>query len=337
MEETMGKNLTNSIIDRQNILNNVIAVKSMEKQLNLHGTNWKNTMWFTKEYVARLYEVDIRTIENQVSKNLEEITNNGYKVLNSAELDEFKKFAPEMHFGRKIRNLGLFSFKAVLNMAMLLRNSEKAKCIRTQMLDIVLNVLTEKTGGHRLYINQRDPSFLDASYENYRSRKAFTQALNESVDMGIYKYEYFTNEIYKAIFLENAKRYQKILRLKSRSNLRDTMYSEVLTNIAAVESGIAYDINQKAKELGRKLKKEEVDVLIHNLTQHPSMKIYIEQARSKMASRDLCFRDAYHAELQDYISSVDSEDFEKFLGEKSKSLNQQIQDHLDIFKRLKDK
>lgn len=73
--------------------------------------------------------------------------------------------------------------------------------------------------------------------------------------MGIYKYEYFTNEIYKAIFLENAKRYQKILRLKSRSNLRDTMYSEVLTNIAAVESGIAYDINQKAKELGRKLKR----------------------------------------------------------------------------------
>lgn len=67
------------------------------------------------------------------------------------------------------------------------------------------------------------------------------------------------------------------------------------------------------------------------------MKIYIEQACSKMASRDLCFRDAYHAELQDYISSVDSEDFEKFLGEKSKSLNQQIQDHLDIFKRLKDK
>lgn len=155
----MAKNLTNSIIDRQNILNNVIAVKSMEKQLNLHGTNWKGTMWFTKEYVAKLYEVDIRTIENQVSKNLEEITNNGYKVLNSTALDEFKKFAPEMNFGSKTRTLGLFSFKAVLNMAMLLRNSEKAKCIRSQMLDIVLNVLTEKTGGHRLYINQRDPSF----------------------------------------------------------------------------------------------------------------------------------------------------------------------------------
>ena len=333
----MSRDLTNSSIDRQNLLNNGIAVKSMEKQLNLHGTKWKSVTWFTKEYVAKLFDVDVRTIENQVSKNLEEITGNGYKVLKSAELEEFKRFAPEMNFGSKTRTLGLFSFKAVLNIAMLLRNSERAKQIRSRMLDIVLDVLTEKTGGHRLYINQRDPSFLDASYENYRSRRTFTQVLNEAVDMGIYKYEYFTNEIYKAIFLENAKRYQKILRLKNRTNLRDTMYSEVLTNIAAVEAGVAYEISQNAEVKDRKLTKEEVDILIHNLTQHPSMKIYIEQARAKMASRDLCFRDAYHAELQDYISSVDPEDFEKFLGEKSKSLQQQIQDHIDIFKRLKDK
>ena len=67
------------------------------------------------------------------------------------------------------------------------------------------------------------------------------------------------------------------------------------------------------------------------------MRIYIEHARSKMASRDLCFRDAYHSELQNYISSVDSDDFERFLGEKSKSLEKQIEEYIDIFKRLKDK
>ena len=155
--------------------------------------------------------------------------------------------------------------------------------------------------------------------------------------MGIYKYEYFTNQIYKAIFLENAKKYQHILRLNNKSNLRDTMYTEVLTNIASIESGVAYNIENKSNRLNRKLSKKEVDSLITNLTQHPSMKIYIEQARSKMASRDLCFRDAYHAELQNYISSLDPDDFERFLGEKSKSLEKQIEEHIEIFKRLKDK
>ena len=65
----------------------------MEKQLNLHGTNWRNTTWFTKEYVAKLYDVDVRTIENQVSKNLEEITDNGYTVLNSTALEEFNNLS----------------------------------------------------------------------------------------------------------------------------------------------------------------------------------------------------------------------------------------------------
>lgn len=331
------KDLTISKIDRQNILNNTVALKEAEKELNFHGINWQGDTWFTKENVAKLYNVDIRTIENQVSKNFNEITANGYKILNSSELNEIKKFAPEINFGRKIRNLGIFSFKAVLNLAMLLQNSEKAKEVRSKILDIVMNVLTEKTGGHRLYINQRDASFLDASYSNYKSRKLFTQALNDCVDMGAYKYEYFTNEIYKAIFRENAKSYQRILRLQNKSNLRDTMYVEVLTNIASIEAGIAYDIQEKSKEYNRKLTKDEVSDLIEKLTNHPSMHIYIEQARAKMASRDLCFRDAYHVALQDYVSSVDSEDFEKFLGEKSKSLEQQIKDHIDVFKRLKNK
>lgn len=331
------KDLTNSRIDRENILNNLVAVKKIESKLGLKGTEWHNSIWFTKEFAAHLYNVDIRTIESQVSKNYDEITANGYVVLTGTALADFKKFAPELDFGSKTRKLAIFSFRAILNLAMLIQNSPKAKEIRSLILDIVLDLLSEKTGGQRLYINQRDSSFLEASYDSYKARKQFTHALNEYVDMGIYKYEYFTNQIYKAIFLENAKKYQHILRLNNKSNLRDTMYTEVLTNIASIESGVAYNIENKSNRLNRKLSKKEVDSLITNLTQHPSMKIYIEQARSKMASRDLCFRDAYHAELQNYISSLDPDDFERFLGEKSKSLEKQIEEHIEIFKRLKDK
>lgn len=331
------KDLTISRIERENILNNAVAIKEIENKLALKGIRWHDSTWFTKEFAAQLYDVDIRTIENQVSKNLAEITENGYVILTGTTLDKFKKFAPEIDFGSKTRKLAIFSFRAILNLAMLIQTSKKAKEIRSQILDTVLNVLSEKTGGQRIYINQRDSSFLDTSYNSYKARKQFTQALNDHVDMGIYKYEYFTNQIYKAIFLENAKKYQRILRLKTRTNLRDTMYTEVLTNIAAIESGVAYDIEKNSKILCRMLSKSEVNSLITNLTNHPSMKIYIEQARTKMASRDLCFRDAYHTELQNYISSLDPDDFERFLGEKSKSLEKQIEEHIDIFKRLKDK
>ena len=329
----MKNDLTQSRIDRDNILNNPIALKEISSMLNLPGMKWQNDIWFT----AVFYGVDIRTIENQISKNIEELTQNGYRVLTSQELQSLRQFVPEIDFGHKTRNLAIISFKAFLNLAMLLQNSPKAKVIRSQILDIVIDVLTEKTGGQRLFINQRDASFLRASYGNSIARKDFTQALNTYVDMSAYKYEYFTNEIYKAIFKQNAKEYQKILRLKSRSNLRDTMYSEILTNIASIESGLAYDIEIKAKEKGRKLFKEEVENLILNLTNHPSMKIYIDDSRTKMASRDACFRDAHHTQLQEYINSVDQEDFERFLGEKSKALEDQIDEYIEVFKRLKDK
>ncbi|CAM5214079.1 hypothetical protein OURE66S_04261 [Oligella ureolytica] len=57
-----------------------------------------------------------------------------------------------------------------------------------------------------------------------------------------------------------------------------------------------------------------------------------------MASRDLCFRDALHHKLESYIQSVPEADFERFLGEKSKSLQEQLSDPetLAVFKRLKD-
>ena len=107
--------------------------------------------------------------------------------------------------------------------------------------------------------------------------------------------------------------------------------------MTAVERGAAYELEKKYKELNRKLTKEDASLVIQSLSEHPSTKTFIEQARTKMASRDLSFRDAEHKKLQNYITSVDPDDFERFLGNKSKSLEQQIREHRAIFLRLKDK
>jgi len=58
---------------------------------------------------------------------------------------------------------------------------------------------------------------------------------------------------------------------------------------------------------------------------------------SKSTVMDMAFRDALHEQLQEYISVVSQQDFEKFLGEKSKSLEERLTENMDVFIRLKDK
>lgn len=334
----MNKELTTSQIDRQNILNNHYAISTIEKDLSLGGYYWENEYWFTKSDVAKLFDIDVRTIENYLSSNETELKSNGYVVLKGLKLKAFKDaFATEIDFGRKTTNLGILSFRAVLNLSMLLTESEKARVIRSRILDIVIDVIAEKSGGHTLYINQRDPDFLERSFIESSARKEFTEALNKYVSMNTYKYAYFTDQVYKMIFKENAKEYREILQLQKKEKTRDTMYSEVLLIIASFETGLAYEITEKSKSLDRKLLPDEVDQIFDTFAAHPTHGPHLEDARIKMASRDLCFRDAYHQKLENYISTVNKEDFEKFLGEKSKDLKEQILEHKEVFDRLRDK
>ncbi len=53
----------------------------------------------------------------------------------------------------------------------------------------------------------------------------------------------------------------------------------------------------------------------------------------------LAFREALHYKLEQYIQAVPQGDFDKFLGEKSRSLQEQLSDTetLAVLKRLKDR
>ena len=56
-----------------------------------------------------------------------------------------------------------------------------------------------------------------------------------------------------------------------------------------------------------------------------------------MASRDLCFRDALHANLTEYIGAVSAEDFDRFIGDKSMELSQRLETYIEALKRLKNR
>ncbi len=330
--------LISSNIDRQNILNNPFALKQLEVTLGLGGHLYENNLVFTKSELSEIFNIEERTIERYLTNHRQELIQNGYEVLEGKKLNDFKNyFGTDINVGTKTTVLGIFKFKTVLNLAMLLTESGKAKFIRSQMLDIVISVLAEKSGGTTKYINQRDEDYLYASFQEENYRKNFTDAVDKYLAMPDWKYGYTTNCIYKAIFLENAEEYRKILDLKKKESVRDTMYAEVLTLIASFEAGLAYEIKEAAeRKESKKLSKGEFDEILAKFSEHPSQKPLLNDVRTKMASRDKCFRDALHYKLEHYISSVPEADFEKFLGEKSRSLEERIKESKEVFKRLKD-
>jgi hypothetical protein len=337
----MSKDLTASTHDRQNILNNRYALQKAEEHLNLGGVLFQGEQVFTKQQIMMLFEIGDATVERYLASNGNELKSNGYQILKGAKLKEFKEIAygTLIDEGTKMSVLGIFSFRAVLNLGMLLTESEPARLLRSRLLDIVLDVMAERAGGHTKFINQRDDSYLLAAFQEESYRRQFTNALDQYVEGNHWKYARFTNLIYQSIFHENAVEYKKVLNLAEKDQIRETMYSEVLNLIASFESGIAHELEKDSQTRGRKLTQKEAEALFSSFEQHPLFKPLILDARTKMASRDLCFREALHDKLEAYIQSVPEADFERFLGEKSRALEEQLSDPdtLAVFKRLKDR
>ena len=138
-------------------------------------------------------------------------------------------------------------------------------------------------------------------------------------------------------FREKAQEYRRVLRLDNRASVRDTFYSEVLDLIASYECGFAAAIVQETKAKGHKLSSWEVDVLFAKFESQVHWKPLVEKARNKMASRDLAFRDALHLQLKEYVLPLQREEFERFLGEKSKELSERLEEAKDVMKRLKER
>ncbi|MGB0980685.1 MAG: DNA-binding protein [Winogradskyella sp.] len=332
------KDLISSNIDRQNILNNPLVLSNLRDYFGVPGMLFQEEYKYTRQQISEFYQIDIATIDRYLENFEKELKHNGYIVLKGKNLKEFKTdFGHIINLSSKTSQLGVFNFRSFLNLGMLLVESEMARALRSKILDIVIDTLNEKAGGSTKYINQRDEDFLNAILKEPHYRKEFTQALNAYLDLGNFKYAIYTSKIYECIFKENAVEYKKILNLSEKENARDTMYSEVLKLIASFETGLAHEMKEKYNSLGRKLTKSEMDLLLFQFSEHPLFKPLIEDARIKMASRDYGFRKVFHDSLKNYINTVSQSDFERFLGVKSKALEERIDENINVFKRLKNR
>ena len=162
-------------------------------------------------------------------------------------------------------------------------------------------------------------------------------ALKDCVDLGNIKYLLYNDKIYRSIFKEDADEYRKVLKLSNEDNERHTMYSEVLDLIASYEAGFADELRKESVRLGRRLTQSETDSLYAIFEQQKLWVPLVNKARSKMASRDLCFRDALHDNLKEYIGSVSTDDFDRFIGDKSMELSKRLETNIAALKRLKNR
>ena len=357
----MGRDLTNSAVDRKSILDNNSTIKVIYEQIGFTGILFEGKYRFTKLQIAQFYEVDTRTIERLLEHNGQELEDSGYEIFTGNKLKSLKNRFSEVKLdsgqtdmsvglsfqdieneliGLNARSVGVFTFKAVLNIGMLLTNSERAREIRSAILNIVIDVLNKKLGGSTKYINQREEEFLPSAIREYNYRQEFTNALDKYINQNNFKYAQLTDKIYLSIFREDAKEYRQILCLNAKESVRATMYSEVLDLISSYENGFASFLKKKfEKRDNQKFSLTEVHLLFKEF-EEMSKDIYEplkEKARGLMASRDMAFRDALHEKLKNYVNAVSLEDIDKFLGEKSKILDQRIQENQEVFKRLKDR
>ena len=339
----MAKDLTNSVIDRQNILNNSLAIEEIKKNISVPGIMIDHKIYFTIEYVASFYEVDPRTIRRYIENNYKEFLDNGYEVLTGQKLRNFFEKIEnsdkdiDVLIKDKTRRLSVFDFRAFLNIGMLLSESERAKEVRKLILDIVIDLINKKTGGGTKYINQRDEDYLESWYSEENYRRLFTDALKDYVVDGKYKYARYTDKIYESIFRENTKEYKVILNLNSKDKVRDTFYSEVLDLISSYEGGFSEVLKNEYSKKGSRLEYYEVDKLFDEFSNQKLYEPLKNKARNKMASRDLAFRDALHLRLTEYISPLDKKEFERFLGLKSQELLDRMKESEEVFKRLKER
>ena len=125
--------------------------------------------------------------------------------------------------------------------------------------------------------------------------------------------------------------------MQKKDKVRDTLYSEVLDLVASYECGLAVLIKEQSEEIGRKLTNWEVNDVFHAFELLPHWKPLIFRARTKMASRDLALRDAFHQQLNEYIQPLEKEEYERFLGSEADQIEKLMRDNQDVLKRLKER
>ncbi|UUU41080.1 restriction endonuclease [Streptomyces sp. NBC_00162] len=123
-----SRTLRTSVLERTHVLDKVRTLSLLPDGLHV-----------TTAMVAAYYEVAETVIRAVLFDHREELESNGYHVLTGTELSCFKQRG---YIQSQASSLAVFPRRAVLNVGMLLRDSEVARQVRTYLLDAEHEVRT---------------------------------------------------------------------------------------------------------------------------------------------------------------------------------------------------
>ncbi|MFF0063070.1 restriction endonuclease [Streptomyces sp. NPDC005279] len=117
-----SRSLREGVVARTEVLERVKALSLLPDDIHV-----------TTAMVAAYFEVGVEAVKSLVKDHRDELRANGYRLLTGTELRSFKDLS---QIQSRTPSLAIFSRRAVLNVAMLLRDSEVARQVRTYLLDM---------------------------------------------------------------------------------------------------------------------------------------------------------------------------------------------------------
>ncbi|MFJ8541635.1 restriction endonuclease [Streptomyces sp. NPDC093586] len=150
--------LRNSVLGRTDVLDRVKALSLLPDGMHV-----------TTAMVATYFGVGIEAIKSLVKDHRTELESNGYRLLTGESLRSFKDLSGMQS---RARSMAFFSRRTVLNVAMLLRDSDVARQVRVYLLDTEYRARTQPV---------ENPVPTDLSTLDARIDRRITQILGKTV------------------------------------------------------------------------------------------------------------------------------------------------------------
>jgi len=156
-----SQTLRSQYLDRVEVLDEVAPLPEY------YGTHYVTT-----ELVAEYFDVGLETVKSVVKDHRAELASNGYTVLRGADLKRFKE---ETGLESTSSSLALYAPRTVLNLAMLLRDSDRAREVRSMILDLA----TQNSPGSDLALPQDYESALYELWQKVKANRELEQLVEE--------------------------------------------------------------------------------------------------------------------------------------------------------------
>lgn len=139
-----SRTMRTGVLERTDVLDRVKTLSLLPDGLHV-----------TTAMVAAYYEVATKAVRSLVIDHREELEASGYRVLTGTELSAFKALS---YMQSQAASLAVFPRRAILNVGMLLQDSEVARQVRTYLLDAEYEVRTRPVDNliHRLRWDELD-------------------------------------------------------------------------------------------------------------------------------------------------------------------------------------